>query len=196
MSSRGQQKAPVRNRTVILVDEGNLTGICGKLNRSIDWLQLRDSLSGAREVIETFIFAGLPPPTPDWTEFRQKRERFLHWLEAEGFYVLRKQGRPASPQVYKANVDVMIAVEAMEIAEEMRPDSMILVTGDGDLAYLACKLRRQGIRVEVAAFAENLGEDLKVSCNGMIDLARLIGLGEGRLAPDRGAGLAETSNPG
>ena len=85
----GGQKPLVRNRTLILIDEGNLTGICGKLNRSIDWLQLRDYLSAGRDVIETFVFAGLPPATGDWTEFRSKRERFLHWLEAEGFYVVR-----------------------------------------------------------------------------------------------------------
>jgi uncharacterized LabA/DUF88 family protein len=164
-----------RNRTIILVDEGNLTGICGKLGRSIDWLQLREFLSAGRDVIDMFIFAGLPPATPEWTEFRQKRERFLHWLEAEGFFVLRKQGRPTTHQAYKANVDIMMAVEATEFAHEIRPDIMLLVTGDGDLAYLACHLRRRGIRVEVAAFVDNLGEDLKVSCNSFIDLNRVIG---------------------
>jgi uncharacterized LabA/DUF88 family protein len=171
----GGHKPGARNRTLILIDEGNLTGICGKLNRSIDWLQLREHLSAGRDVIETFVFAGLPPTTADWTEFRQKRERFLHWLEAEGFYVMRKQGRPTTQQAYKANVDVMIAVEATELAVEVKPDTVMLVTGDGDLGFLACKLRRRGIRVEVAAFADNLGEDLRISCNSFIDLARVIG---------------------
>jgi hypothetical protein len=32
----------------------------------------------------------------------------------------------------------------------MRPDVVILVTGDADFAYLAIELRRRGIRVEVA----------------------------------------------
>jgi uncharacterized LabA/DUF88 family protein len=195
MTSRGHRKAPERGRTIILVDEGNLTGICGKLNRSIDWLVLRESLSAGRDIVETFVFAGLPPPTLDWTEFRNKRERFLHWMEAEGFYVLRKQGRPTSPQVYKANVDVMMAVEAMELASEVRPDAMLLVTGDGDLAYLACRLRRRGIRVEVAAFADNLGEDLKVSCNALIDLAGVAGISEGRVHAER-AGMTETWTDG
>ncbi len=171
----GGQKPLERNRTIILIDEGNLTGICGKLNRSIDWLQLRDYLSSGRDVIEVFVFAGLPPTTLDWTEFRQKRERFLHWLEAEGFYVVRKQGRPTTQQAYKANVDVMMSVEAIELAIDVKPDVIILVTGDGDLGFLACKLRRRGIRVEVAAFSDNLGEDLKISCNAFIDLARVIG---------------------
>lgn len=176
----GGHKTNIRSRTLIFVDEGNLTGICSKLNRSIDWLKLRDFLSKDRDVIETFVYAGLPPMTNEWIEFRQKRERFLHWLEAEGFFVVRKQGRPTTQQAYKANVDVMMAVEAMELSMELRPDTVILVTGDGDFGFLACKLRRRGIRVEAAAFENNLGEDLKISANSYIDLSRVVKAFEGQ----------------
>jgi uncharacterized LabA/DUF88 family protein len=176
----GGQKAPGRNKTLIFVDEGNLTGICSKLNRSIDWLNLREQLSREHDVLEVFIYAGLPPSTSEWTEFRQKRERFLHWLESEAFYVVRKQGRPTTQQAYKANVDVMMATEAMELAIELKPDTIILVTGDGDFGFVACKLRRRGIRVEVAAFENNLGEDLRISASAFIDLSRIIKAGEYR----------------
>src|SRR3954467_12470042 len=98
----GGQNSCTRNRTLIFVDEGNLTGICSKLNRSIDWVKLREFLSREKEVIEMFVYAGLPPTSPEWAEFRQKRERFLHWLEAEGFMVVRKFGRPTTAQNYKA----------------------------------------------------------------------------------------------
>lgn len=170
----GGQKAPGLNRTLIFVDEGNLTGICSKLNRSIDWLYLREQLSRDHDVLEVFIYAGLPPSTAEWTDFRVKRERFLHWLESEAFYVVRKQGRPTTQQAYKANVDVMMATEAMELAVEVKPDTIILVTGDGDFGFVACKLRRRGIRVEVAAFENNLGEDLRISASAFTDLSRII----------------------
>lgn len=170
----GGHKAPGREKTLIFIDEGNLTGICSKLSRSIDWVKLREYLSRDHDVREVFVYAGLPPTTPEWAEFRAKRERFLHWLEAEGFYVLRKQGRPTSQQAYKANVDVMMAVETTELAIEVKPDTVILVTGDGDFGFLACKLRRRGIRVEVAAFENNLGEDLRIAASTFIDLNRVI----------------------
>lgn len=170
----GGQKAPGLNKTLIFVDEGNLTGICSKLNRSIDWLNLREQLSRDHDVLEVFIYAGLPPSTAEWSEFRIKRERFLHWLESEAFYVVRKQGRPTTQQAYKANVDVMMATEAMELAIEVKPNTIILVTGDGDFGFVACKLRRRGIRVEVAAFENNLGEDLRISASAFIDLSRII----------------------
>lgn len=187
----GGHRAPGRNRTLIFVDEGNLTGICSKLNRSIDWVKLRESLSKDRDVLEVFIYAGLPPTTPEWVEFRSKRERFLHWLEAEAFYVVRKQGRPTSPQAYKANVDVMMAVEAMELAITVEPDTIILVTGDGDFGFLACKLRRRGIHVQVAAFENNLGEDLRISASSFLDLSRVIKGGEYKSGSDefRGSGV-------
>lgn len=174
MAAGGHKALGLPNRTLIFIDEGNLTGICSKLNRSIDWLKLREQLSRDHDVLEVFVYAGLPPSTPDWTEFRVKRERFLHWLESEAFFVVRKQGRPTTAQAYKANVDVMMATEVMELAIELKPDTIILVTGDGDFGFVSCKLRRRGIHVVVAAFENNLGEDLRISASSLLDLSRII----------------------
>ena len=86
-----------------------------------------------------------------------------------------KTGSPAEEGRYKANVDVMMAIDALEVSVEMRPDAVILVTGDADFAYLAIKLRRSGIRVEVASVAQNLGNTLKSTAKDVIDLAPLFG---------------------
>jgi hypothetical protein len=71
-------------------------------------------------------------------------------------------------------VDVMMAIDALELSIEMRPDVVILVTGDADFAYLATKLRRHAIRVEVASVAGNLGNILRSAANNVIDLAPLF----------------------
>ncbi len=68
----------------------------------------------------------------------------------------------------------MLALDALEISAAMRPDVVILVTGDADFAYLALRLRRNGIRVEAASVAENLGSGLKSAVNEVIDLAPLL----------------------
>jgi uncharacterized LabA/DUF88 family protein len=88
--------------------------------------------------------------------------------------VVTKDGAPAEEGHYKANVDVMMAIDALELSIEMRPDVVILVTGDADFAYLAIKLRRHGIRVEVASVAANLGNTLRSAANDVIDLAQLF----------------------
>ena len=64
--------------------------------------------------------------------------------------------------------------ESLVIARRLRPDVVILVTGDADFAYLAIRLRRHGIRVEVASVAQNLGQTLKSAANTVIDLAPLF----------------------
>src|SRR5213594_1315919 len=166
-----------RSRVLVLVDESNVGSAVRTAGRGLDWLKLRDFLAGpttGRDLIEMVVYAGLPPAIPMWQEERDKKNKFVHWLRSNGFMVVTKDGAPAEEGHYKANVDVMMAIDALELSIEMRPDVVILVTGDADFAYLAIKLRRHGIRVEVASVAENLGNTLRSAANDVIDLAPLL----------------------
>ncbi|HEY2711667.1 MAG TPA: NYN domain-containing protein [Chthoniobacterales bacterium] len=164
-------------RVLVLVDESNVGSSVRTAGRGLDWLRLRDFLAGTasgRELIEMVVYAGLPPPIPLWQEERDKKNKFVYWLRSNGFMVVTKDGAPAEEGHYKANVDVMMAIDALELSVEMQPDVVILVTGDADFAYLATKLRRRGIRVEVASVSQNLGGVLKSAANAVIDLAPLF----------------------
>jgi len=166
-----------RSKVLVLVDESNVGSSVRTAGRGLDWLKLRDFLAGpntGRELIEMVVYAGLPPAVPVWQEERDKKNKFMHWLRSNGFMVVTKDGSPAEEGHYKANVDVMMAIDAVELSVEMRPDVVILVTGDADFAYLATKLRRHGIRVEVASVAANLGNTLRSAANEVIDLAALF----------------------
>jgi len=165
------------SRVLVLVDESNVGSSVRTAGRGLDWLKLRDFLAGestGRELIEMVVYAGLPPPIPIWQEERDKKNKFMHWLRSNGFLVVTKDGSPAEEGHYKANVDVMMAIDAVELSVEMRPDVVILVTGDADFSYLALQLRRRGIRVEVASVEANLGGTLKSAANAVIDLAPLF----------------------
>jgi len=167
----------LRSKLLVLVDESNVGSSVRTAGRGLDWLKLREFLAGpatGRELIEMVVYAGLPPAIPIWQEERDKKNKFMHWLRSNGFMVVTKDGAPAEEGRYKANVDVMMAIDALELSVEMRPDVVILVTGDADFAYLAIKLRRRGIRVEVASVAQNLGNILKSTANEVIDLAPLF----------------------
>jgi uncharacterized LabA/DUF88 family protein len=166
-----------RSRVLVLVDESNVGSSVRTAGRGLDWLKLRDFLAGestGRELIEMVVYAGLPPPIPIWQEERDKKNKFMHWLRSNGFLVVTKDGSPAEEGHYKANVDVMMAIDAVELSVEMQPDVVILVTGDADFSYLALQLRRRGIRVEVASVEANLGGTLKSAANAVIDLAPLF----------------------
>src|SRR5215470_11652296 len=174
---RKDSNMPTRCKVLVLVDESNVGSSVRSAGRGLDWLKLRDFLAGpgtGRDLIEMVVYAGLPPATPVWQEERDKKNKFVQWLRANGFMVVTKDGSPAEEGHYKANVDVMMAIDALELSIEMRPDVVILVTGDADFAYLALKLRRRGLRVEVASVAQNLGNMLKWTANDVIDLAPLF----------------------
>ncbi len=161
----------------MLVDESNVGNSVRTAGRGLDWLRLREFLAGAdsgRELVEMVVYAGLPPAIPVWQEERDKKNKFMHWLRSNGFLVVTKDGAPAEEGRYKANVDVMMAIDALDLSAAMNPEVVILVTGDADFAYLATKLRRCGIRVEVASVAQNLGNVLKAAANSVIDLAPLF----------------------
>ena len=166
-----------RARLLVLVDESNVGSSVRTAGRGLDWLKLRDFLAGpatGRDLIEMVVYAGLPPAMSIWQDERDKKNKFVQWLRSNGFMVVTKDGAPAEEGHYKANVDVMMAIDALELSIEMRPDVVILVTGDADFAYLAVKLRRHGIRVEVASVAANLGHILRSAANDVIDLTGLF----------------------
>lgn len=166
-----------RSRLLILVDESNVGSSVRTVGRGLDWLRLRQFLAGpdaGRDLIEMVVYAGLPPAIPLWQDERDKKNKFVNWLRSNGFMVVTKDGAPAEEGRYKANVDVMMAIDALELSVAMNPDVVILVTGDADFVYLVTKLRRRGIRVEVASVAQNLGNNLKSAANAVIDLAPLF----------------------
>jgi len=163
-----------KRRVLIFVDESNVTSSAKTANRKLDWLALRDHLVKERELIEMVVYAGLPPAMTEWQAERDKKNKFLFWLRSHGFLVVEKDGSPADTSHYKANVDVLMAIDAIELSTQMQPDVVILVTGDADFAHLALQLRRRGIRVEVASLAQTLGSALKTSANEIIDLAPIL----------------------
>lgn len=165
------------SRVLIFVDESNIVSSVRALGRKLDWLKLRDHLTKAgngRELIEMVVYVGLPPPMVEWQMEREKKNKFLHWLRSHGFFVVAKDGSPGDGRHYKANVDVLMAIDAVELSVEMRPNVVVLVTGDADFAHLALQLRRRGIRVEVASTAQTLGSGLKGAANEVIDLVPLF----------------------
>lgn len=164
-------------RVLIFVDESNVVSSARALGRKLEWLKLRDFLTRAdqgRQLIEMVVYAGLPPAMPDWQTERDRKNKFLHWLRANGFLVVTKDGSPGDGKHYKANVDVLMAIDAVELSVGVQPEVVVLVTGDADFAHLALQLRRRGIRVEVASAAHTLGSGLKDAANEVVDLVPIL----------------------
>src|SRR5829696_6669410 len=125
--ARSSEKV-VTARVLILVDESNVVSSVRSYSRNLDWLKLRDTLVKAEEgrtLVEMVVYIGLPPAIPEWQMERDKKNKFLHWLRSHGFLVVAKDGSPSSENQYKANVDVLMAIDAMELASAIEPDVVV-----------------------------------------------------------------------
>jgi uncharacterized LabA/DUF88 family protein len=171
------------NRRVLILADWDNTFLAAKsFNRKMDWIQLRNYLANpqeGREPIEMVIYIGLPPDRERFAEQRKNKEKFVYWAKSNGFLVVAKEGK-AKGDEYESNVDIVMAMDAIELSIEIKPDIVALVTGDSDFAYLAQKLRRRGIRVEVASVEQSLGKDLKNAANSVVDLIGIFDAAEPR----------------
>ena len=168
-----------KTRLMVFVDEANVTRAASKnFKRNFDWLKFRDYLENQvgqdRELVEMVIYVGLPPATPEWMDKREAKRHYIHWLRSQGFLVYEKNGQPRANGWYKANVDVIMAIDAIDLSLRIKPDTVVLVTGDADFAHLALTIRREGIKVEVASVPQTLSSELKTSANSIIDLSDLF----------------------
>ena len=77
----------------------------------------------------------------------------IDWLDYNGYSVVTKATKEFVDQTgrrkVKGNMDIELAVDAMEIAEHI--DQMVLFSGDGDFRSLVEAVQRRGVRVTVVS---------------------------------------------
>lgn len=167
-------------KVMIFVDFANFAHAARSFNRRPDLITLRDYLANpeqGRALLEMVVYLGLPPDKKpeEMPEQWKNRRDFVHKLrtslENNGIMTVTHLGKANrdAPDDYTANVDILMAMDALEFALEAHPDIVVLVTGDQDFSYLAKKLRRKGIRVEAANIERQIGP-LKMAVNSFVNL--------------------------
>lgn len=168
-------------RTLVFVDEANFQKSARAAGLRPDIVGLRNWLrdDGRRHIVEMVAYIGLPPERraedmPDnWARAYDSKHRLRLALENHGVMVVAWRGKQLfgfEPPRFAANIDMLMAMDALEFSIDARPDVVVLVTGDGDFSYLANKLRRRGIRVEAASLPSALSAELKRAVHQVIDL--------------------------
>ena len=75
----------------------------------------------------------------------------IDWLDYNGYTVVTKAAKEftdaSGRRKVKGNMDIELAVDALELAEHV--DQMVLFSGDGDFRSLVEALQRLGVRVTV-----------------------------------------------
>ena len=79
--------------------------------------------------------------------------RSWDWLDYNGYAVVTKPLKEftdaSGRRKFKGNMDIELAVDAMEMAENL--DHIVLFSGDGDFRRLSEALQRRGLRVTVVS---------------------------------------------
>jgi uncharacterized LabA/DUF88 family protein len=160
----GLQNQFDRGRVVVFIDGANLFYAASHLGIEIDYAKLLQRLVGKAYLLHAFFYTGVDPDN-------DKQHKFLLWMQRSGFRVISKNVAQFPDGSRKANLDVEIAVDMMRLSEHF--DTAVLVSGDGDFAYVVNTLAYQGVRVEVVGLRCMTSDQLISVADCYIDIHSL-----------------------
>jgi len=103
----------------------------------------------------------------------------IDWLDYNGYIVITKATKEFidafGRRKVKGNMDIELAVDAMELAEHI--DQMVLFSGDGDFRSLVEAVQRRGVRVTVISTISSqppmIADELRRQADVFTDLMEL-----------------------
>lgn len=159
-------------KIVVFLDYANTNAALQKQGAIPDYADLLFYLSEGRFLVEAHAYVPIDPRNP------HGRDRAIEVLWQSAWLAHTKVGAIAGDS-YKCDFDVEITLDLMRTAEIVKPDIIVLVTGDKDFVPVMLELRRRGIRVEVAAIPEgNAARELILKASGFIDLREYLESGQ------------------
>ena len=163
-----------REKIALLIDGANHYSALRALGFDIDYRRLLADFRQRGYLLRAIYYTAIAEDQ----EFSSLRP-LLDWLDYNGYRVVTKrlkeftdaQGR----RKVKGNMDIELAVDAMEMTEYV--DHFVLFSGDGDFRYLIAALQRQGKKVTVISTLRTqppmLSDDLRREADHFIELADL-----------------------
>src|SRR5258708_19013500 len=153
-----------KEKVVFFLDYANINRAAREKRYRLDYCDLLHYVGEDRFLIDAHCYVPINPRN----EHRLDGE--IEELWRSGYIVNTKLGTIAGG-TYKCNFDVEIAMDVLRVVYQVKPDIIVLATGDSDFIPLIQEVRKAGVRVEVAAFVETSGADILRKCSGFIDLA-------------------------
>lgn len=138
-------------RVVVLIDGSNLFYAASYLNLEIDYVKLLRCLVNQRRLVRAYFYTGVD-------RANEKQQGFLHWMRRNGYRVVAKDLIQFPDGSKKANVQVEIAVDMMTLADYC--DTMVLLSGDGTLAYAANAIAYRGVQIELVSLRSMTSDSL------------------------------------
>ncbi|ALK08599.1 NYN domain-containing protein [Blastochloris viridis] len=158
----------------LFIDGANLYATAKALGFDIDYKRLLKEFQSRGYLMRAFYYTALIEDQ-EYSSIRP----LLDWLDYNGYTVVTKPTKEFVDQSgrrkVKGNMDIELAVDAMELAEHI--DQMVLFSGDGDFRSLVEAVQRRGVRVSVVSTVSTqppmVADELRRQADEFVDLASL-----------------------
>jgi uncharacterized LabA/DUF88 family protein len=158
----------------LFIDGPNLHATAKTLGFDIDYKRLLGEFQSRGTLLRAFYYTAIIEDQ----EFSSIRP-LIDWLDYNGYSVVTKPTKEfidaGGRRKVKGNMDIELAVDAMELAEHI--DQMVLFSGDGDFPSLVEAVQRQGVRVTVVSTVATqppmIADELRRQADVFTDLVEL-----------------------
>ena len=162
------------NRIALFIDGANLYSTAKALGFDIDYRRLLTEFQGLGTLVRAFYYTAIIEDQ-EYSSIRP----LVDWLDYNGYTVVTKATKEffdaTGRRKVKGNMDIELAVDAMELAEHLH--EMVLFSGDGDFRSLVEGIQRRGVRVTVVSTIATqppmIADDLRRQADVFVDLREL-----------------------
>jgi len=163
-----------REKIALFIDGANLYATAKSLGFDIDYKRLLLEFQSKGYLLRAYYYTALA----DDQEYSSIRP-LIDWLDYNGYTVVTKPTKEfvdsTGRRKIKGNMDIELAVHAMEMSESI--DHFVLFSGDGDFRSLVEALQRRGKKVSVistlATQPPMIADELRRQADHFVDLASL-----------------------
>jgi uncharacterized LabA/DUF88 family protein len=178
-------------KIALFIDGANLYATAKSLGFDIDYKKLLTEFQSRGYLLRAFYYTAVIEDQ-EYSSIRP----LIDWLDYNGYSVVTKATKEFVDQTgrrkIKGNMDIELAVDAMEIAGTI--DHMVLFSGDGDFRSLVEAVQRKGVRVTVISTISTqppmIADELRRQADVFTDI---ITLQEGRMLSKIGRNPSERS---
>ena len=161
-------------KTALFIDGSNLHATARALGFDIDYKRLLAEFERRGRLLRALYYTAVVEDHDHCTV-----RPLVDWFDYNGYTVVTKIAREfvdaGGRRKVKGNMDIELAVNAMEIASHI--DHMVLFSGDGDFRSLVEAVQRRGVRVTVASTVSTqppmVADELRRQADVFVDLAEL-----------------------
>ncbi len=162
------------NKIALFIDGANLYATAKTLGFDIDYKRLLLEFQSRGTLVRAFYYTAIIEDQ-EYSSIRP----LIDWLDYNGYTVVTKATKEfidaSGRRKVKGNMDIELAVDAMEMVEHV--DHFVLFSGDGDFRHLVEALQRKGKKVTVASTLRTqppmIGDDLRRQADHFLELSTL-----------------------